>query len=303
MFKKLFSVNLSLFDEAAGAPTATTDAQGTQGSSHPASGDDKKPTVLYGKQDDNPAAVDDKTQTKVTSNTAEERTAAFEKLINGEYKDLFTERTQKMIDRRFAEAKKLETRINSLSPLLDMLSQCYNVTDEAKLLDAVMADNSWLEDLADSRGLTVPQLKEIMKIEAQNKQLMAQVNQENATFQAKQQYDKWQNEALQAKTTHGYDIDIDAEADANPKFVNLLRNGFDVKTAFEIVHMDDIMAGTVKRATQGVIENIKAKGMRPAENGANRTTGVVVKSDVTAFTKEDRRAIAERVRRGETIRL
>ena len=47
-------------------------------------------------------------EVQVTSNTLEERRKAFRDMVAGEYKDVYTEETQRIIDRRFAEFNALE---------------------------------------------------------------------------------------------------------------------------------------------------------------------------------------------------
>ena len=55
-----------------------------------------------------------------TSNTLEQKKAAFEELINGEYKDIYTEKFQEVFNRRFKEAKNNENRLQT-SPFEKML--------------------------------------------------------------------------------------------------------------------------------------------------------------------------------------
>ncbi len=85
----------------------------------------------------------------------------------------------------------------------------------------------------------------------------------------------------------------------------MLRAGVDVKTAYEVIHMDDIKTTVAqaagKQAETNVTNNIRAKGQRPAEAGAASPAGIIVKNDVHALTPSDRKEIARRVARGEKI--
>ena len=102
--------------------------------------------VLFGKQGDEPTAAGDepgpegKAQPSAagkgkegdvvtTSNTLEDRRKAFQELVNGEYKDIYTEETQRIIDRRFREARNLEERAAKQQPVIDMLMQRYKIAD------------------------------------------------------------------------------------------------------------------------------------------------------------------------------
>ena len=43
--------------------------------------------------------------------------------MNGEYKDIYTEETQRIIDRRFRETRNLEQQVGQYQPVIDMLMQ------------------------------------------------------------------------------------------------------------------------------------------------------------------------------------
>jgi hypothetical protein len=99
-------------------------------------------------------------------------------------------------------------------------------------------------------------------------------------------------------------FDLRAEMQ-NPKFIDLLRSNIDVRTAYEVIHKDDIIAGamqfTAKTVEQKLTNKIIAGGARPSENGNSSQGASVTKSDVSALTKADRDEIARRVARGEKI--
>jgi hypothetical protein len=91
----------------------------------------------------------------------------------------------------------------------------------------------------------------------------------------------------------------------NPNFASLLRAGIDVKTAYEVVHKDEIIPAamhfTAKTVEQKLTNKIIAGGARPAENGSSSQSAAVVKSDVSQLTKADTAEIIRRVQRGEKI--
>jgi hypothetical protein len=101
-------------------------------------------------------------------------------------------------------------------------------------------------------------------------------------------------------------FDLRAEMQ-NPQFVDLLRNNVPVRTAYEVIHKDDIIAGAMqfaaKTAEQKVTNKVIANGARPAENGNSSQGATVVKSDVSQLSKADRQEIIRRVQRGEKIRF
>lgn len=59
-----------------------------------------------GQQRSSDAGSDNKPDASTTSNTLEAKRRAFQDLVNGEYKDIYTEETQRIIDRRFRETQK-----------------------------------------------------------------------------------------------------------------------------------------------------------------------------------------------------
>jgi hypothetical protein len=91
----------------------------------------------------------------------------------------------------------------------------------------------------------------------------------------------------------------------NEKFVDLLRSNVDVKTAYEVLHKDDIISGAMQYTAQTVKSNIAksmaANGARPNENGIGSQSAAVVKSDVTKLNYKDIDEVIRRVARGDKI--
>jgi hypothetical protein len=114
---------------------------------------------------------------------------------------------------------------------------------------------------------------------------------------------KWDAEAESLKGIYP-SFNVQAEAQ-NPQFMSLLRSGVPMQTAYEVIHMEDIKAGiqrmTASATEKQVTDNIRAKGQRPAENGTSSQSAFTVKDDVSKLSKADRRNIAVRSRRGESI--
>ena len=111
-----------------------------------------------------------------------------------------------------------------------------------------------------------------------------------------------------AETPGDYpEFDLRREVAENPRFIAMLRAGVPVRDAYEVSHLGDIQARNAAKAAaemeKRVMDNVRAKGMRPNENGTTSQPGVIVKNDPSKFTKADRAEIARRVRRGERIVL
>lgn len=301
-----FRLNLQLFDGgdgagATGGAVSSSDAGNTR--ANPLA------DVVYGKR---PTAEQAETQDAAETTTSEpaaekpeDKQAAFEKLIRDEYKEQFAARTQSIIDKRFKESKQLEEQLGKARPILDMLAQKYGVDpgDLEKLSSAIEEDDSYYEDEATRRGLTVQQLKEMKRIERENETLRRNAQEKDRREEAERVYADWVRQGDELKSVYPtFDLQTECQ---NDQFVGLLRSNIDVRTAYEVVHRDEILGGAmqyaVQQASQKIVNGIKAKGSRPTENGVSSGSAAVVKSDVNALTKKDREEIERRVMRGERI--
>ena len=330
----LLNVSLRLFDGEGGAaaPAAGEGAPGggTQGGSQasPAptrrgkSGDFKN--VLFGKQGSEPTAAGGEPSVEgqahpsaagkgkegdvvTTSNTLEERRKAFQELVNGEYKDIYTEETQRIIDRRFREARNLEQQAAKQQPVIDMLMQRYKISDGdmSKLAQAVENDDAYWSEAAEEAGMSVEQYKQFQKLQRENAALLRAQRMRQNQQAAQQQLQKWYGEGEQVKAVYP-DFDLSTES-KNPQFLAMLKAGVPVQHAYEVIHMDEIKAGvaqnTARKTEKQVVDGIRAKGSRPAENGTSSQSAFTVKDDPHKWTKQDRAEVARRVARGETIKL
>ena len=236
-----------------------------------------------------------------------DRNAEFERLIKGEYKDLYDARMQDTIQKRLKSSKETVDKYNELTPTLEMLAKKYGVdaSDIQALNKAIQEDDSYYEEEALEKGISVQQLKEIRKMERENAALKAQMDEAKRQENGKKLYAAWMQQAEEAKKISP-SFDIRTEMN-NPKFVDLLRSNIDVRTAYEVLHKDDIIRGAMQFTAQTVESKIAKKvasnGARPSENGMNSQSAAVVKSDVSQLTKADRAEIIRRVQRGEKIRF
>lgn len=260
-----------------------------------------QPNADSGDADQNVA--EESTQEKTLS--PEERRKAYNDLINGEYKDFYTEDTQKIIDKRFKQTKELEASAKKQQPLLDALATKYGIDskDLDALTKAVNDDNSMWEEAADKAGMTVEQYKSFQKLQRENAELLEQEASRANEEKAQALLQKWTDEAIELQKTFP-SFDLNAEAQ-DPNFVNLLRSGISVEHAFKVIHMDEIQGELLKTAVvetqKNVANNVRARGSRPAENGASSRSAFVVKNDPSKFTKQDRAEAVRRALQGDII--
>ena len=311
-------LNLQLFGEGAGTGgEGGTGAEGTQGVSGVAALPQTKSSksnplanTKYGIQDD--AAQVANVQTKVTdadgvTTETVDRKAEFKKLIEGEYKEEYGESVQDIVQKRLKNTKEKSDKYDSLFPTLEMLSKKYGVdaSDIDALNKAIQEDDSYYEEEAMEKGITVQQLKEIRRMERENADLKKQMQEQSAKENASKLYASWMNQSEQLKSVYP-SFNLEAEM-KNPEFVKLLRAGIDIRPAYEVLHQNEILPAAMQFATQEaerkITNKVMANGARPTENGNNSQSAAVVKSDVSQLSKADRQEIARRVARGEKIRF
>jgi len=302
--------NLQMFaeggDGGAGAGAATGDAGSAADSAENTLAD-----VVYGKQATEAQPVHQDENHDGASN-AEDRKAAFEELIKGEYKEEFGDRVQQVINKRFKESKAQEERLNALQPVLDALSSKYGVdaSNVDQLMQAIDEDDSYYQEEADREGVTVQQLKHMRQLERDNAEFRAALEQRQRQEQAASVYAKWEQEGQTVKQLYGgFDLHTECQhPETGQQFVRLLQNGVDVRTAYEVIHKDELLSGAIGYAVQSAqkrtMDNIRARGMRPQENGAGGSVATqIVKSDPSKWSDSDMDEVLRRVKEGKKINL
>ena len=243
-----------------------------------------------------------------TTATNIDREAEFEKLIKGEYKDLYDARMQDTIKNRLKGQKETVERYEALAPTLETLAKKYGVdaSDIKALNKAIEEDDAYYEEEALEKGVTVEQLKEFKKMERENIELKKMRDEQNAKEAAEKKVAGWMEESKQVKAIYPQ-FDLRSELQ-NSKFAELLRvPGVDVRTAYELAHKDEIIAGamqfTAKAVEKKVADKIAANGARPTENGLSSQSASLTKSDVSQLSKAELLDIQRRVARGEKVDL
>ena len=293
-------LNLQLFAEGAdGAGTSAGDggtAQG-QGVTEAAAGSQTGANA--------PAAQEVAPAAGVQTVAQPDRNAAFEALIKGEYKAEYDARVQDTVQKRVKGMKDTVDKYNAIQPILETLSKKHGVdaSNIEALTKAIEEDDYYFEEEALEKGLTVPQLKEIRKIERENAQLKAQMEEQQRQENGKKLYAQWMQQAESTKQVYpSFNLETEMQ---NPVFVDLLRANIDVRTAYEVAHKDEIIAGamqfTAKTVESKIAKKIAANGARPTENGMSSQGAALTKSDVSQLSNKDIDDVYRRVARGEKV--
>lgn len=282
------NVNLSAFDgEATPQPTQTNSSAVSQSGS-------EGQTIVYGKQESTePQGNVEQTQ----ETTPEQR---FEALINGEYKDAYAKTFQKSFNERFKDVKQMQSKLGEITPIVDLLMEKHGVKTAQELFEKLESES--IEEMAYKNNMDPEVYKKVKQLEKENerfKQDKLTIEQEQAR---NQQISDWIQQETEVKKLYP-EFNLQEWAQ-NDQFARLIQAGVKVQQAYEVCNIDGIKESVAKSVKSATIESVKANGInRPKENANSQSQGLIVKNDVKNLTKEDRAEIAQRAKRGATIRF
>lgn len=310
MDNKLFwRVDLQLFAEdgdgagtdtgaSSGVAEAVAAAQQKQALKNPLSG------VVYGKQEVVPPAEGQKQDGQPE---AVDRSAEFDRMIRGDYRDEYSKRVSATVQNRVKGMRETVDRYDKIRPALELLSKRYgiNADDADAFVKAVNDDEELLDAEALEMGTTREAAREIRQLRQSNRAMTEKLEAQKSQEQRAQVWGQWHQESEALKSVIPT-FDFDAEME-NPRFAELLAHGVDVRGAYIVTHYEqmlpDAMNFAAQQAEQRVRNSVIANGQRPVENGSSQAAAAVVKSDVSKLSRADRAEIARRVARGEQIRF
>lgn len=310
--KNLTKLNLHLFDGAAATGSGGEGAQAGSGlANHTGSEDLSK--VRYGKTPDEVSAMENNAQGTQTGfadqgDASQSSKPSFDELIKGEYKQAYEDRLKATMEKRFKNMDKMKADLESLQSFVDPLYDLYEVEkgDLTGLKTKYLTDNGRFEDAAIEMGMTTEQYMNYLETRKQNEAYQRAEQERMETENAQRIYDEWMTQAEELKKEFP-EFDLESSIE-DPKFMALLRDPeMDVATAYKALHLNEILTGSahaIAEATrQSTVDSIRARGMRPSENGLSESPGIVRKTDASKFTSADRKEIARRVAQGENIVL
>lgn len=227
----------------------------------------------------------------------------FEKLISEQFKEQFEEILKEKISKYEQENKLLKNRLSQSDEVLDMLSDRYSSGSVKELKEALEADNSLFADKADKYGMDVHSYRYMRNLERENARNKAQLEKSAMEKDMAEKMKLWYT---QSGAVAGEYPDFNlAEEIENPAFVNLIKNGIDMKTAYEVLHHNDILnrirTQNASEAKKAAVMELEARNNRPVENGLSSQSSAVIKKNVAMLTPEERAEIAKRAARGEVI--
>ena len=285
-------LNLQLFAEgASGAEAGAAAAQA--GNGMPATSDQQGVTV----QDAN-----------AQQQTQRDFNAEFEALINGEYKEAYSQKVQNTVQRRLKGSQERLARLDAVEPILQSLGNLLGVdgSDLGALQNAIDNDNRFYEEEALEKGMDVEQFKEMKRLERQNEAFRRMQEQQAEQDRVTRNYAMWKAQEPQVKARFPQ-FNLDEEI-ANPQFIQMVESGIvDIGTAYMALHADDLIPQAMNFAAQTVqtatVNSVIANGLRPSENGLSGTAAAAVTKDVSKLTDAEMDEYIRRARNGEIINL
>ena len=238
-------------------------------------------------------------------NSASDKSAEFEKLIKGEYREEFEKRIKDNLKRRFKESSSLKQRASKSDEIINMLKIKYGITQDNmdEIASAIRNDDTYLKKEAQEKGIEPDTLQRLKELEYENESMKMQIERGLEERKMLSTVNNWINDARTLKEKYP-DFDIETEAQ-NESFTRMLRAGVDLKTAYYASHHEDILSSMVKKASEEasvkITDSIRARGIRPNENGLSEKSTAIIKTDVSKLTPKERAEIAKRVMNGEEI--
>lgn len=244
---------------------------------------------------------------------APEQPMSFDDMLksNPEYEKAMGKRIEEAISKRFRNQKDLQGRIDSISPALEALAQRYGVApgengelDYAALQQKILDDDDLYAEEALDRGLSIEELKHIKQIEAENERLKRA---NEATRREQENREAYEQFRADCEAVKEFYPEFDPETDMNnPDFGRLIASGVPVKTAYEVIHKDEILMAGMEYASNKGVEKVanavRSNSMRTQENGlSSQSAADIGKASFRDFKLSDFQNIKQRVMNGERI--
>ena len=205
--------------------------------------------------------------------------AEFDRLIEGDYREQFEAKTKPL--------RESADRYEALAPVLAELEKRFGLSsgDTAGLREALARETRDREAEAASRETALQQW---------------QAQQQSRAQAIREQ---WEAQAEQAKQIYP-GLDLRAEL-RDPRFQALLCADVDVATAYQVVHLNEIlpaaMAYTAKAVEGKLAGALTAASTRPGENGGGGQGAAAPKLDASKMGKAEFQALCRRIAGGEKV--
>ena len=207
--------------------------------------------------------------------------------------------------RRFKESSSLKEKAIQTEGIINVLKQKYGITGDNMddLAIAIKNDDGLLKEEAQEKGIELDTLKRIRELEFQNETMRNTLEDGIREREIRTKVGSWIQDAKELRKTYP-EFNLETEI-KNRAFAKMLHSGVDLKSAYYAAHHEEIVNNMVKKTSEEtslkITDSIRARGIRPNENGTSGQSTAIIKTDVSKLTPRERADIARRVREGEQI--
>lgn len=228
------------------------------------------------------------------------REREFDRLIQGDYREVYQKKVQQIIQKRLRDAK-------DAAPVLERMAKRFGVDpgDLNALERAACGPEDGPEGMpkggpeAGAEGAGTPENGKTPEA------LREEWDQRRREYVVGRQMLDWLRQAEEAEKLYpGMDFEKEAR---DPDFLHLLGAGVDVSSAYLVRHGEQIIPALLQCAAKSVesklLGKLRSQGGRPPENGLKQQGAALTRPDVSKLSKEDRERIRRRAAKGERIRF
>lgn len=217
----------------------------------------------------------------------------------------------RILSNRLKNAHADKDRLDKLTPIVELLASKYGLKagedgsfDLDALSKAVTDDDEYYEDAAAERGMSVETYKMVHKLEQDAARREREDAQRLEETQRQAAFAKLVEQAQAAQQIYpSFDLDVEMQ---NPAFARLAAVGVDARTAYEVIHKDEILGSgmmfAAQNAAQKVSNAVRAGAARPKESGLGGNSPAQVRiTDPTKLTPDQRKELRRRVAAGAKV--
>ena len=225
----------------------------------------------------------------------------------GKYREQYARDVYAAVQERFKNQEDANEKLAKVLPALSAIAKQRGIdeNDLDAIVNNILDDDSLYEDEADAMGMTVEGYRNFKAMEAENKRLKAQEEEEQEQMFFRQHMQKlaMQGEEMK-KIFPNFDLMKELE-DERFRRLTAPNSGLDVRAAYYALHHDELepqaMAYGIQRAQQQISQTIQANRQRPVEGASRAGQPASVTVDPSKMTRAERQKYIERARRGEKI--
>ena len=213
---------------------------------------------------------------------------------------------QRTVQERLKKSKGAEETLQKLAPVLEALGAKYSIdtSDMSKLdidglIGKVSQDNSYYEEMAMDKGVTVEQARLLDQAEKLRAREEAKRNEDIIDQQMRRHYESLVEQGNRlAQTVPGFSLEEELK---NPRFMRMTspQGGCSVEDAYFAIHRNELQAQAnsviASKAQQKIANAVQANRSRPTENGSQASS--LSSIDYSKMTRTQREALKAQIHR------